>query len=48
MWSSVESAIAAVLNKLDGILFLKEEKTTARTAFVDKKDVIAFRCSDWL
>ena len=37
---SVESAIATVLNKLDGIFSLKEQ-TTALKAFVDKKDAFS-------
>ena len=38
---SIESAIVTWLTKLDGIVSLKEEQTTALKAFVDKKDVFA-------
>ena len=37
----VEYAITTVLNKLEGRLSLKEEKTTGFRGFVDKKDAFA-------
>lgn len=38
---SVESTVVTVLNALDGIFSLKEEKTTALKDFIVKKDVFA-------